>query len=53
LRKKWVQPPYEGHKLAQTLHEVLGAVTLPAPKNTPYEQEQPDNKEQYALLFSM
>ncbi len=33
--------------------KVLGAFILPAPKNTQYEKEQPDNEEQYELLFSM
>jgi hypothetical protein len=51
--KRGSAPFYEGRILAQTLHEVLGAIILPAPKNKPYEQEQPDYKEQYALLFSM
>ena len=51
--KRSSAPVYEGRKLAQTLHKNLGAVILPAPKITQYEQEGPDNEEQYALLFGM
>ena len=33
--------------------KVLGVVILTAPKYIQYEKEQPDNEEQYELLFSM